>query len=63
MFAEAIWELGSPVNTLELGFLFLPGAAVHVVWMFGFPKQKEIQSLPLEELGLTHVQQIIPHGV
>ena len=27
VFAEAIWELGSSMNTLELRFLLLPGAA------------------------------------
>lgn len=30
VFAEAIWELGSPMNTLEFRCLFLPGAAVHI---------------------------------
>lgn len=35
VFAEAIWELGSPMNTLEFRCLFPPGAAVHIavgVW-------------------------------
>lgn len=40
VFAEAIWELGSPMSALEFRFLFLPGAAVHMVWMFGFARRK-----------------------
>lgn len=50
MFAEAIWELGSPMSALEFRFLFLPGAAVHMVWMFGFARRKS-RVFPWKSLG------------